>query len=43
MIESLGNGQFGEVYHGILKVKSIRTSSLPTYSYFDLDQSTIRN
>ncbi len=21
MIESLGNGQFGEVYHGMLKVK----------------------
>jgi hypothetical protein len=22
MIESLGNGQFGEVYHGLLKVKT---------------------
>jgi hypothetical protein len=37
MIESLGNGQFGEVYHGLLKVKLIITSFLPTYSYFDLD------
>ncbi len=44
MIDSLGNGQFGEVYRGILKVKKEKDgvhSSMIVY--VGLDRSTIRN
>ncbi len=32
MIETLGNGQFGEVYRGILKVKSKKQNNITNYS-----------
>jgi hypothetical protein len=37
MIESLGNGQFGEVYRGILKVKKKQSNKLIYILILDLD------
>ena len=42
MIELLGNGQFGEVYRGILKV-SFSKIQFSLYLSLRLDESTIRN
>ena len=37
MIESLGNGQFGEVYRGILKVNINTSEAIEGRSLFNLD------